>query len=104
MVITFNELKEKEVINVADGKRLGRVEDVLFDKDEKRVVGVVVPGERKLFKKVEDVFIPIEELKRIGEDVILVKIFSKQENGNSMSQALDAAAPLREKKQIQKEN
>ena len=74
MEITFNELKEKEVINVADGKRLGRVEDVIFDKDESKVLGVVIPGERKFFKKREDVFIPIEELRRIGEDVILVKI------------------------------
>lgn len=74
MEITFNELKEKDVINVADGKRLGRVEDVIFEKDDGKVIGVIIPGERKLFKKREDVFVPIEELRRIGEDVILVKI------------------------------
>ncbi len=75
MEITFNELKEKEVINVTDGKRMGRVQDVIFDKDEGKVLGVIIPGERKLFKKHDDIFIPIDELKRIGEDVILVKIY-----------------------------
>ena len=75
MEITFNELKEKEVINVADGKRMGRIEDVVFDKDDGKVLGVVLPGKKAVFKKREDVFIPIDELKRIGEDVILVKIY-----------------------------
>ena len=74
MEITFNELKEKEIINVADGKKLGRVEDVIFDKDRGTVVGIVIPGEKRLFRRSEDIFIPIEELKRIGEDVILVKL------------------------------
>lgn len=73
MDITFNELREKEIINVLNGKRMGRVEDIIFDKDEGTIKGVMVPGERKLFKKSDDIFIPINELRKIGEDVILVK-------------------------------
>lgn len=74
MDICFSELKEKEIVNVFDGKKLGRVVDVLFDISTGGVKGIVVPGDKKLFKKNEDIFIPLGRLKKIGGDVILVKI------------------------------
>lgn len=74
MEISFAELKEKEIINVHDGRKLGRITDVLFDHLNGEVKGVVVPGERKLFHRSEDLFIPLSKIKRIGDDVILVAI------------------------------
>ncbi|MBR7172275.1 MAG: YlmC/YmxH family sporulation protein [Clostridia bacterium] len=74
MDITLTELKEKEIINVFDGKKLGHIIDVLFDIENGLVRGIVVPGERKIFKKSEDIFIPLEKLKKIGDDVVLVKL------------------------------
>ena len=102
MEITFNELREKEIINVADGKRLGRIEDVVFDKEEGKVLGVVLPGKRHAFKKREDVFIPIEELKRIGEDVILVKIYF--ENTEPVVSKAQQVTYKRIRKEIKKED
>ena len=74
MEISFAELKEKEIVNVHDGRKLGRITDVLFDHLNGEVKGVVVPGERKLFHRSEDLFIPLSKIKRIGDDVILVAI------------------------------
>ena len=86
MEISFTELKEKEVINVFDGKKLGRIVDILFDCISGEVKGIVVPGERKLFHKNEDLFVPLNRLKKIGNDVILVglgKNFANKSKGTS---------------------
>lgn len=72
MKVSFLDLREKEVINVYSGSRLGRIVDVVFDVASGEVLGIVVPGDKKLFKKSEDVFVPLDKLKRIGSDVILV--------------------------------
>ena len=74
MEITFNELKSKDIINIYDGKRLGKAMDISFDKQTGSIIGIVVPGERRMFKKPEDIFIPIHLIKKIGEDVLLVKL------------------------------
>ena len=74
MEISFADLKEKEIINIYDGKKIGRIIDVLFDIESGVVRGIVVPAEKKLFRKGEDIFIPLEKLKKIGDDVILVKL------------------------------
>ena len=74
MDISFADLKEKEIINVFDGKKLGRIVDILFDGSSGVVRGIVVPGERKLFRKNEDVFVSLERIRKIGDDVILVSL------------------------------
>ena len=45
--ITFCELKEKEVVNVIDGRRLGRLLDIAFTPGGK-ITGLIVPGEKKV--------------------------------------------------------
>lgn len=74
MDISFNELRNKEVINLSDGSRMGHLVDIVFNHENGCIVGVVVPGEKRLFKKTDDVFIPLEKVRRIGEDVILVRL------------------------------
>lgn len=74
MEITFDELREKEVINILNGSKLGRIIDVVFDLSVASLKGFVVPGEKKLFKKSEDIFIPLRQIRKIGDDVILVQI------------------------------
>lgn len=85
MDIAFTDLKEKEIINVNDGKKLGHIIDFLFDIESAQVKGVVVPGSRKIFRKTEDIFIPLEKIRKIGGDVILVKlrVFESEENFNT---------------------
>ncbi|MBO4666873.1 MAG: YlmC/YmxH family sporulation protein [Bacilli bacterium] len=74
--LTFCELREKEIVNVADGKRLGRVTDLALTCNG-RVLGVMAPGDKstiKAFGGKERVFIPWQNITKIGDDVILVNL------------------------------
>ena len=73
---TFCELREKTVVNIADGKQLGRIADIALHCTG-RVVGVIVPGEKKFFKNFttgDSIFIPWKNVIKIGDDVILVEL------------------------------
>jgi len=69
------DLRQKEVINVNDGNRLGFVCDVEVDICKGEIEAIVVPGKMKLlnFSKKDDIVIPWCNIKVIG-DVILVDI------------------------------
>ena len=68
--------KQKEVINLNDGKRLGYVQDVEADFESGEITAIVVPGTPKLFSvgNKNDIVIPWSKIKRIGEDIILVEM------------------------------
>ena len=51
MDISYNDLRNKEVINLCDGSKMGRITDIVFNSDSGKVVGIVVPGEKRFFKK-----------------------------------------------------
>lgn len=73
---TYCELREKEVINIADGRRLGRIIDLALHCSG-RIIGIIVPGEKKFLKLMstsDNIFIPWTNIKRIGDDVILVEL------------------------------
>ena len=75
MQMKFSELRCKEVICVADGRRLGFVSDVEVTVPEGRVVSLVVPGPCRylgLLGRREDYVIPWGCIRRIGPDIILV--------------------------------
>lgn len=76
MDLTFCSLKEKEVVNIVDGKKLGRILDIAF-KPNGVITGIIVPGDKRFFKNIsgcESIFIPWKKIKRIGEDTILVEL------------------------------
>ena len=63
MEISFTELKEKEVINVFDGKKLGRIVDILFDCISGEVKGIVVHDYMAMYiEKLLDGTIPYEKM------------------------------------------
>ena len=72
------DFKHKEAINICDGKRLGFVQDVCADFDTGRITSIIVPGGTNrlmnLFSNSNDIIIPWEQIKCIGEDLILVEI------------------------------
>ncbi len=74
MELSYNELRKKEVVNTMDGKKLGRVCDLVFCYPENRILGFVVPGSRAFGFKREEYFIDLKNIVKIGEDVILVNI------------------------------
>ena len=71
------DFKHKEVINITDGKRLGFVQDVTANLESGTITSIIVPGSNKvlnIFSFINDIIIPWEKIKCIGDDVILVEI------------------------------
>ena len=81
MELSFNALKKLQVIDLNDGKNLGRVCDITFFYPENRIKGFTVTGGRgwRLFR--EEVFIPLQRIAKIGADVIFVRGEVKGEGG-----------------------
>ncbi len=77
MDISLNDLRVKQVVNIYDGKSLGHICDAIFDENYGKLLGFVVPGIKKFsnfFKSSNDVFIPYQNICKIGIDVILVEL------------------------------
>ena len=73
MEFSFSELRAKEVVNTQDGRKLGKVCDVLLCYPENRWLGLVVPSGRG-FGKRQELFLDLKSIVKIGEDVILVNV------------------------------
>ena len=70
------QMRYKEVISLSDGTRFGFVDDMEVDLDSGKVRRLIIPGRRRLFGllgREEDISIPWEQVKRFGEDIILVE-------------------------------
>lgn len=75
-MVKTSELKQKEVININDGRRLGIVSDVEIDMETGKIESIVIPASGKLmsiFSKESDIVIEWTNIKKIGIDVILVE-------------------------------
>ena len=74
-MVKISELKQREVINLSDGRRLGIVYDVEIDMEKGTIDAIVIPGTGRvlgLFSKESDIVISWENIKKIGADVILI--------------------------------
>lgn len=74
-MVKISELKQKEVININDGRRLGIVNDVEINMENGEIEAVIVPGTGKLlgfFSKENDIVVNWSNIKKIGVDVVLV--------------------------------
>jgi len=72
-----SDFRQKEVINIRDGRRLGVIIDMEFNLSEGRITSIVVPGSNRflgILKSDDDIVIPWNHIKKIGDDVILVDI------------------------------
>lgn len=72
--VTLCSLRDREVISVCDGKRLGYVCDAEIDLSCGKVCALIIPGDMKLlgFSRSGDYYVPWDCIQRIGDDVILV--------------------------------
>lgn len=70
------DFRHKEVINILDGRRLGYVQDVNASLETGVITSIVVPGNNKFFNvfSSNDIVIPWQNIKCIGDDVILVEL------------------------------
>jgi YlmC/YmxH family sporulation protein len=76
-MIKTSELKQREVINIVDGKRLGFVSDLDIDLEHAKIRAIIIPAQNRifsLFSRGGDYIIPWEQIRKIGSDVILVEL------------------------------
>ncbi len=75
LVCSLGDLRNKEVINIKNGAKLGFVDDVEINMKEATVLALIVYGRPRLFGlfgREEDLIIKCDEIELIGEDTILV--------------------------------
>ena len=70
--MTICDLKQKEVINIKDCKRLGFVGDVDFDICTGRMIAIIVPGPGCVWG-----FLGHCDICQVGNDIILVDVKEK---------------------------
>ncbi|MBQ7161027.1 MAG: YlmC/YmxH family sporulation protein [Clostridia bacterium] len=76
MSCCIGDLRNKDVINVCNGKCLGCVIDVEIDVCTGRLLALIVPGDTKMFifSSKGELRIPWDRITKIGSDAILVSI------------------------------
>jgi YlmC/YmxH family sporulation protein len=70
-----SDLQMKDVVSLVDGKRLGRIVDI--DIQDNGVINYFIVEQRRFFRFFggrEEVTVNINQIKKIGTDVILVEI------------------------------
>lgn len=71
--VSGENIREKEVINACDGRRLGYVADIEFDVCDGRITAIVVPLKGGFLGcGGENIVIPWDKIQKIGVDIILV--------------------------------
>ncbi len=76
-MVRISDLENRDVINIADGRRMGNVVDLELDLESGRIQAIVVPGSQRLlglWGKSDEIVIAWDKIKKIGADVILVEV------------------------------
>lgn len=76
-MLRVSDLRQREVINTLDGRRLGVIGDLDIDLNAGRVTALIIPGQTRLLGllgRTGDIYIPWEKIVKIGSDVILVEV------------------------------
>ena len=77
-MLNTEEIRNKEVINIYDGKSMGFVCDIEINLKEGRIDGIVLPGDKSFMKicgrETNDYIVKWKYVKTVGEDVILVDV------------------------------
>ncbi|MDD6059434.1 MAG: YlmC/YmxH family sporulation protein [Ruminococcus sp.] len=76
MLCGIDDLRCKEVIDIATGERLGNIDDAEINLETAEVVSIVIYGRLRLFGllgREEDIVLECGDIKVVGSDVVLVK-------------------------------
>ncbi len=80
-MVRFYDMRQKEVINIKDGKRLGFISDVCIDIEEGCVKEVIIPAPGKVlgvFGREQEYKVSWKSIKQVGDDLILVDVDTKK--------------------------
>ena len=74
-IILLSQLRQMEVVDISEGRRLGFIGDIVFNEDFTKIETLVIPSQNGLlsiFKKKDEIHIKWNQIKTIGIDIILV--------------------------------
>ena len=77
MKCTLSEIRNKEIINIKNGARLGYVDDIEFETETASVKSFIVYGRTHFFGllgKEDDLIITCDEIEVVGVDTILISV------------------------------
>ena len=79
-MLSTDKLKNREVINIRDGRSLGFICDIEVNLEKGTIEGIVIPAGKRLFSflgtKEDDQMIRWDRIRTIGDDVVLVDVES----------------------------
>ena len=73
----LSELQKKDIVNIKDGKKIGKIIDVYFDESSGYMIKFVIEKThfvRNIFSNTDEIVIKFSKIKKMGEDVILIDI------------------------------
>lgn len=72
----LSDLQNKDIVNIIDGKNIGNIIDAKIDERNGSIISLLVENKGKFisFSRGEDMEIKWQNIERIGEDVILVRL------------------------------
>ena len=77
-MVSTQDLKNKEVINIYNGKSIGFVDDITLNLEKGTVEGIVIPqsggGLFSFFSRGNEIVVPWHCIRRIGDEVVLVEL------------------------------
>jgi len=76
-MLKLSDIRDKEVINLYNGQRMGYISDFEVDLERGQLIGIIIPGEGKVmsfFSKTNDMLIHWNKIIKIGNDTILVNL------------------------------
>ncbi|MCM2533490.1 YlmC/YmxH family sporulation protein [Neobacillus pocheonensis] len=89
-MVKISDFQIKDVVNIADGKRLGNIGDIEINLTTGKIDAVVITGSGRVlgfFGRDEDVVIPWKNIIKIGQDVILVRYKGTGEKGSEEAES-----------------
>ena len=74
----LSELQKKDIVSIRDGKKIGRIIDVEFDIKNGYLIKFIIEKThfiRNIFTTNDELTIKFSQIKKLGEDVILIDIY-----------------------------
>ncbi len=70
----LSDLQNKDIINMSDGKKIGNIIDAIFNINSGNIEKLIIEPSKSFFSlKNNSLEIAFSQIKKIGEDVILVE-------------------------------
>jgi YlmC/YmxH family sporulation protein len=88
MMVKISEFQIKDVVNIADGKKLGNIGDIDINLSTGKIDAIVIAGNGRVFGffgKEDEMIIPWKNILKIGHDVILVRYKTESDYSNEQT-------------------